>query len=186
MTLSVLLAVHVAYGALLAFTTWPRMRSEGEVLGWPLVLTLSPVVLGSFPLSSVMLRYAGGWFLHGLFLGDSRITFERFHLGLMFGVGVLLVLATLLGNFFVIAFLSREKESTAYAPFGLAAIAVIVVAIWQGSALYTVQGTSGRFVWQHPVGLVSVAILAFLFAGWWTGRRKLSAPLEPGPGIGIG
>ncbi|MCP4503523.1 MAG: hypothetical protein GY822_26625 [Deltaproteobacteria bacterium] len=183
MTLSILLAVHLAYGALLAFTTFPRMRSEGEVLGWPLVFTLLPVGLASFPLSAVLLRYAGGWFLHGALIGEHRISFERFHLGFMFGVGALLVLATLAGNFLVVVFLSREKSKAARLPYALAFLVVFGTLIWQGAAAWTIHGTQGVRIWEHPAGLVSVANLLFLVAGWWWGKQKLSRPIDPGPSL---
>ncbi|MFZ9889778.1 MAG: hypothetical protein ACO3JL_19965, partial [Myxococcota bacterium] len=87
MTLPLLLALHLGYGVVMAHAVERRVRAEGAVLGVPLVFAMLPVACVSVPLGAVLLRWAGGWFLHGAFLGEAGIAYERFHLGLMLVTG---------------------------------------------------------------------------------------------------
>ena len=102
MTLPLFLAVHLAYGVAMAFALFRRMHCEGEVLGVPLLWTLVPVGTVSFPTGAILLRYAGGWFLHGAFIGDGSVSYERFHLGLMFLVGLTAGVCVCAAQFFAV------------------------------------------------------------------------------------
>lgn len=178
MTLPLLLALHLAYGVLMAFAMERRMRAEGEVLGVPLLWTLLPVVAVSTPLGAVLLRWAGGWFLHGQLLGEGSITYERFHLGLMVGVGLAAGLCTVLGMFAAIAALSRGARRLALVP-GLVALALAVGTLaTDAEGVVELAGTRGRMLWAHPAGLVSLALVLSLLAAWAFARARLSVPAD--------
>lgn len=177
MTYPLFLLLHLAYGAACALATERRMRSEGEVLGVPLIVTLAPVALISAPIGAALLRFAGGWFLHGFFVGDNPIAFERFHFGLMIGVGVSAGLATVIGNFVSIAAISRDSRAMALAPFGIAALGIALVVVLDGSRMQHVGGDNGPVVWSHPVMILSAANVLVLFATWLWERARLSEPM---------
>jgi hypothetical protein len=177
MTFPLYLAVHLVYGALMAWVMERRLRSEGEVLGVPLVVTLVPVAFVSAPVGAIFVRWAGGWFLHGAFLANGAYVYERFHLGIMIGVAFLAGVSTVFGMFVTIAFLSRESKALASIPFGLAGVVLLVFLILDGSALVSVRG-SGEMVWSHPVGLLTVGQLAVLGGAIFLGSRHLSEPLQ--------
>lgn len=180
MTFPIFCALHLAYGVLMAFAVFRRMRSEGEVLGVPLLFTLLPVGLVSAPVAAVQLRFAGGWFLHGALHGEGSIGFERFHLGLMFGTGLAAGLAAVAGMFFAVALLSRDRPRLAIAPVAVAVIAAgLTVALDPRGALI-VTGT-GKSVAQHPVGLVSLAAVLVLAAAWRFAVKRLSKPVRLRP-----
>ena len=180
MTLPIFLAVHLAYGALMAHVLMRRMRAEGEVLGIPLVVTLLPVGLLSAPLGTVLLRYAGGWFLHGALTGDGSIPYERFHLGLMLLVGVLAAACTVGGMFAVIAAVSRDRVKLGLAPFAVAGVIALVTIIADGADIVHVRGTNGRWLFLHPAGLVSLGVVAVLVAAVLYARAR-TATVMPRP-----
>ena len=177
MTLPIFLCVHLAYGVAMAFAMERRMRSEGEVVGLPLVWALVPVAVVSTPMSAVLLRYAGGWFLHGQLLEEGAITYERFQLGLMVAVGFAAGLLCAIGLVFAIAFLSRDARRAALGPAAVAVLGVLITLAIDARGVFNVRGADVSFV-QHPAGLVGFGVLAALFAGWLFARARLSAPLE--------
>lgn len=181
MTLPLLLAVHIVYGVAMAFAMERRMRSEGEILGLPLVLAMTPVALVSTPLSAVLARWSSGWFFHGLFFGEASLTYERFHLGLMVGIGLLEGLVAAAALVFSIAVLSRDARRLALAPVGLAAVIALLVVVLDGDGAFVIAGTGGDTVFTHAAGLVSGAILLGLTSAWLLARARLSAPLEVRP-----
>jgi hypothetical protein len=173
MTFPIFLTAHLVYGVLMAFAMERRMRSEGEVLGLPMVWLLVPVAFVSAPLGAVMLRYMSEWFLHGAFAAD-HVGFERFQLGWMIAVGVSAGISSVFGLLFSIAFLSRDARKVAWAPVGVGALFVIVLLILDARGLFVVGDAP---VYAHPAGLVSLAIVLSLGAGWLLARARLSAPL---------
>ena len=177
-TLPIYLAVHLAYGAFMAQVFLRRMRSEDDVVGLPLVATLAPHALTA-PLGAVLLRYAGGWFLHGSLHGDGSIGYERFHLGIMILVGVLGGLCTVAGLFVGVAFLSRDRPREALAPVAIAALVCIIVVVLDGRGVFVVSGTQGRLLFFHPAGLISAAIPLVLVASWALARARLAEPTGP-------
>lgn len=177
MTLPIFLCVHLAYGTLMAFAMERRMRSEGEIVGFPLVWALVPVAFVSTPMAAVLVRYSGAWFLHGMFLDDGAITYERFQLGLMIAIGIAAGVATSLGLVFSIAFLSRDARRAATGPALVAILGVLLTAALDLQGVMVVPGADVTFV-QHPAGLIGIGVLFALFAGWLFGRARLSAPLE--------
>jgi hypothetical protein len=178
MTLPIFLAVHLAYGVLMAFVMERRMRSEGEVLGLPLVFALVPVAFVSAPLSALLVRYAGGYFLHGAFIGTGSIDYERFQFGILLAVGFAGGLAAAIGLVFSIAVLSRDARRFALAPLLVSALTVIVTLVVDPTGVFVIAGTGGATILQHPVGLVSLGMLLALGAGFLFARARLSAPLE--------
>lgn len=178
MTLPLLLAVHLVYGVAMAFAMERRMRSEGEVLGLPLVLAMTPVAVVSTPLSAVLARWSSGWFFHGLFLGEASFSYERFHLGLMMAIGVVEGLTAAAALIFSIAVLSRDSRRLALAPVALAGLIVVLVGLLDGRDAVVIAGTGGEMVFTHPAGLVSSAIVLALVAAWLLARARLSSPLE--------
>lgn len=178
MTLPLLLALHLVYGVAMAFAMERRMRSEGEVLGLPLVLAMAPVAIVSTPLSAVLARWAAGWFFHGVFLGEGSVPYERFHLGIMMGIGALQGLMAAAALVFSIALLSRDARRLALAPLGVAALIALLVLVLDAEGAYVIAGTGGRTVLNHPAGLVSGAIALGLLAAWLFARARMSAPLE--------
>lgn len=178
MTLPLLLALHLVYGVAMAFAMERRMRSEGEVLGLPLVLAMTPVAVVSTPLSAVLARWSAGWFFHGFFLGEGSVSYERFHLGIMMGIGVVEGLVAAAALVFTIAFLSRDARRLALAPVGLAALIALLVALLDGKDAFVITGTGGATVLTHPAGIVSAAIVLGLVAAWFLARARLSAPIE--------
>ena len=65
MTLPIYLAAHLAFGALMAFAMRRRMQAEGELIAIPMLFAIVPVCLLTVPLGTALLRFSGGWFLHG-------------------------------------------------------------------------------------------------------------------------
>ncbi len=178
MTLPFLLALHLVYGVAMAFVMERRMRSEGEVLGLPLVFAMTPVAFVSTPMSAVLARWSSGWFFHGLFLGDASLAYERFHLGIMMGIGVLEGLMAAAALVFSIAVLSRDARRLALAPVGLAALIALLTIVLAGNDAVVIAGTGGDTVFTHPAGLVSLAIALGLVAAWLFARARLSSPIE--------
>ncbi len=174
MTLPIFLAVHLAFGALMAHVLMPRMRAEGEVLGVPLLYTLAPVGMITAPLGAVLLRYAGGWFVHGAVTGNGSIAYERFHLGLMILGGVLTAVVTVAGMFFAIAMLSRDRPRVARAPYYLAAFAALLTVVLDAVDVVIVPGSGGKWLFWHPAGLVSLAVLVVLGAAWRYGTTHVA------------
>ncbi len=187
MTLPLFLAMHFIYGTLVGRVLFPRMRAEGEVLGPPLILTLVPVALVSAPIGTVLLRYTGGWFLHGLLVGEGNVVYERFHFGLLLAVIVGAGLATIAGVFNVIFFASRDRMRASNIGVGLAAFVFVVVGALDIDGLLVVRGTGGRHIWTHPAGLLSVAAVVVLAA--WVGvcKRRFAGVPEPiaAPGMSV-
>jgi hypothetical protein len=181
-TFPLYLVAHLVYGALMAALFLPRMRVEGDVVGIPLVATLAPVGVLTAPLGAVLLRYTGGWFLHGVMIGDGSIEYERFHLGLMVLLGLLAGACTVGGMFYGIAVLSREKPKLAMLPYGLGVVVLVLVLALDAKDVIVVAGTSGRSLFLHPAGLVSLAIVSVLAASYLYARARLSEPEATGPG----
>lgn len=180
MTLPIFLAVHLAYGAAMAHVLMRRMRAEGEVLGVPLLYTLAPVGMLTAPLGAVLLRYSGGWFVHGAVTGDGSIGYERFHLGLMIATGVLAGVVTVAGMFFVVAFLSRDMTRAARGPYYFAGFAALLTVVLDATDVAIIPGTGGRWLFMHPAGLVSLAVLAGLSAAYLYGKRRIAPVLPQG------
>ncbi len=164
MTLPLFLAAHVIYGVVMAHVLIRRMRAEGEVIGVPLVVTVTPIGLVTAPLGAVLLRYAGGWFLHGWFIGDGNIAYERFQLGLMLLVMFLAGACTVGGMFAGVAALSRGNPKLAAAPAVLAGAAAVAIAVFDAPEVFHVRGADERLLFLHPAGLVSLAVIAALVA----------------------
>src|SRR5690349_21483197 len=120
MTLPLFLAAHLVYGMGMGMLILPRLKAEGEVIGVPLLLSLTPVAAITAPLGTILLRYAGGWFLHGALHGQGSIAYERFHLGLMLLVAAGAVGATLAGLFGYIAAITRDRLKLSRAPLFVA------------------------------------------------------------------
>jgi hypothetical protein len=171
MTLPLYLAVHLIYGTAMGFIFNRRMRAEGEVLGVPLVLALVPVAVITGPLGALLLRYAPGWFLHGHLI-DQSVSFERFHLGMMLALLFFVHLVAAAGMIFAVAFLSRNATRMAVLPAVLVLPAALIGALLAPGGVFTVMGTGGKMLWQHPAGLVSLGILAALGLSLWLGRRR--------------
>lgn len=164
MTLPLFLALHLVYGTAMGLVLFPRMRAEGEVLGPPLLTMLVPVALVTAPVGAVLLRYSGGWFLHGAFIGEGNVAYERFHFGLLLLVGLGAALATIAGMFNVVIFVSRDKPALARATFYVAAAAGLATIGLDAKNIITIVGTNGRHLWQHPAGLLSLAVVVVLGA----------------------
>ena len=162
MTLPLFLALHLVYGTWMGLVLFPRMRAEGEVLGPPLLITLLPVAVVTAPVGALLLRYSGGWFLHGALIGEGNVTYERFHFGLLLLVGLGAGVATIAGMFHVVVFISRDRPGWARLPFWLALLAAGVVVAVDAERIFTVAGTSGRMLWAHPAGLLSLALVVVL------------------------
>lgn len=178
MTFPIFVCAHVIYGVVMAFAMERRMRSEGEVLGLPLIAALLPVAVASTPIGAILLRYAGGWFLHGLILGEGSIPYERFHLGLMLLVSGAAAIATVFGIIAAIAMLSREKRKLALVPAAIALVVAAGIFASDPMEVLRIPGTGGRMLWSHPAGLVSLALLACFVAAWAFVRARLSAPVD--------
>ena len=175
MTLPLFLALHLVYGTLMGFVLFPRMRAEGEVLGPPLLITLVPVAVVTAPVGAVLLRYTGGWFLHGALIGNGSVTYERFHFGLLLLVGLGAGLATVAGMFHVVVFISRERPGWARIPIWLGGIAALAVVAVDGPRILTVAGTNGRALWTHPAGLLSLALVVVLLGFVAVTRARFAA-----------
>ena len=175
MTLPLFLAMHLVYGTLMGLVLFPRMRVEGEVLGPPLLITLVPVALITAPVGAVLLRYCGGWFLHGFFIGEGNVVYERFHFGLLLVVGLGAGLATVAGMFHTVAFISRERPGLARGPVYVAAAAALAVVAVDGKNVLTVVGTGGRHLWAHPAGLLSLAVVVVLLGFTGVARARFAA-----------
>lgn len=176
MTLPLVLALHLAYGALMAYATERRMRAEGEVLGWPLVATLTPVALVSAPVVALLTRYLPHYFLQGVPFSSWEGAWERYHLALMFGAAASTFVFTLVGNFIAIASLARDVRKPALIPFAAAAATVVAVFVVDGRSVLEVS--AGSPVHTHPAGLLSLAVLACLGAAYTFARARLARPVQ--------
>jgi hypothetical protein len=174
MTLPLYAGLHLVYGAIMAFAAERRMRGEGEVLGWPLVVTLLPVALVSAPVGAILARFAGGWFFQGIDVTAFPIEFERFHLGILVTVGALAALCTIIGNFAAIAFLSRESRRVALVPVFLGIGIMCTAALVDPMGILEVRPDTPIF--SHPAGLCSLAIPLCLAAAYFFVRARLSTP----------
>jgi hypothetical protein len=183
MTLPVYLAAHLIYGMLMGSALLRRMRAEGEVIGVPLLVTLGPVAMLTAPLGAVLLRYAGGWFLHGQLLGDGGIAYERFHFGLMIAVGICAGLATVGGMFFAIAVLSRDKPRMVRLVVVLVVVALALV-VDRGDIASMMDFRQGggppSWILRHPAAVVSLAVAAVLAGSHQYAKKKI-APVLPRP-----
>ena len=179
MSFPLYLIIHVVYGGLMAFIMERRLRSEGEVLGVPLVASLVPVAFVSAPIGAMLVRWSGNWFLHGAFQAGGAYTFERYQLGIMIVVAFLAGVATIFGLFISIAFLSRDARIAAATPFIISAIAIGATGFLAGSQIWRVSAE--RVVWMHPVGALSLVLVVAMALALVLARRHLSAPLQKNP-----
>jgi hypothetical protein len=179
MTLPLFLALHLVYGTLIGRVLFPRMRAEGEVVGIPLLLALVPVALISAPLGALLVRYAGGWFLHGWLLGDGGLAYERFHFGLLLLSGTGAAAFTVAGLFFIVATASRDRHDVRNVPIWIALVITLSVLVLDGGDVVRIAGTQGRHLWSHPVGLFSLAVVGVLWAWINVCREKFSAIARP-------
>jgi hypothetical protein len=170
MTLPLFLALHLVYGHLVALALLPRLEAEQEVLGGPLVTAAAPVMLLTAPIGCVLLRYAGGWFLHGAML--HHWAYERFHLGLSLALCVAVAL-TFLGSFlWTVAFATRPQRYLHLMPIAIAGVMTIAVFALDRRGVWNVLGSKGRVIIGHPVGLLSLGAVLILVGAWaWLGRR---------------
>ncbi len=175
MTLPLFLVLHLVYGTVMGLVLFPRMRAEGEVLGPSLLLTLLPVALVTAPVGAVLLRYSGGWFLHGALIGHGSVAYERFHFGLLLLVGLGAGLTTVTGMFHVVVVSSRDRPQWARAPIWVGALAATAVVALDGRHIIIVAGTEGRALWSHPAGLLSAALVVVLAAMVALTRARFAA-----------
>ncbi len=186
MTLPLFLALHLLYGTLVARVMFPRMRAEGEVLGPPLLIMLVPVAFVSAPIGTIFMRYSGGWFLHGLLLGEGSVAYERFHFGLLLAVIAGIAICTIGSIVNVAVWASRGRSQMANAGLWLGgAIAIATVGV-DVKNIITIVGTGGRHLWVHPVGLLSLIAVVVLF-GWIAviKTRFAAPPPQTGPGTSV-
>jgi hypothetical protein len=179
MTLPLFLALHLVYGTLIGRVLFPRMRAEGEVVGVPLLLALVPVAVLSAPLGALLVRYAGGWFLHGWLMGDGAVAYERFHFGLLLLSGTGAAIFSVVGVFFIVATASRDRHDVRNVPLWVALAITLLVLVFDGGDVVRIAGTQGRHIWSHPVGLFSVAVVGVLWAWINVCRQKFSAIARP-------
>jgi hypothetical protein len=186
MTLPLFLALHLVYGTVVGRVFFPRMRAEGEVLGPPLLWMLVPVAVISAPVAAVLTRWSSGWFFHGLFLGAHSAIYERFHFGLILATVLGAGIATVVGVLNVVVWASRERPVLSRSGIYLAGVVAMLTVAIDIRGVFVVRGT-GRWLWLHPAGLLSVAVVVVLFA--WVGicRARLAAVPEPQqvPGMGV-
>jgi hypothetical protein len=175
MTFPLLCALHLVYGVAMAFAVFRRMRADGDVLGVPLLFTLLPVGAVSAPAAALLLRFSGAWFLHGALHEDRAILYERFHLGLMFAVGLAAGVCVVVGMFFALAFLTRDRPREAAAPIAFAVIVAALVLLFDGADVLRVGATP---LYRHPVALVSIVDVVALVLAWRYARKRLSAPIR--------
>lgn len=175
MTFPIFCMAHLLFGAALGFATERRMRTEGEVFSAPLLFALAPVLLVTAPLGALLLRYAGGWFSHGLFTGDAAITYERFFFGLVCAVSLTAALATAGAMVWVVSVLSHERAPLAYGLAGAAGVGIALTAVLDGPGIWHVMGADVP-VYAHPAGWVSAAILAVFILTWLFARARFQAP----------
>lgn len=180
MNLLIFCALHFAYGAATAFAAAPRMRSEGEVLGWPLIVSLVPVALVSAPVSGILVRYAPSWLFSHLPWTQWTIEFERFHFAILLLIAALTALSMLAGNFLAIASLSRGVRRWAIFPF-IAFVAVLAAGvIFSPNAIIYVEAE--RALWTHPVGVCLVATFFCLGSIWLFVKSRFSSPTNHAQG----
>lgn len=177
MTFPIFCAVHLIYGAVIAYLAKPRMMHDGEVLGWPLVATLTPVALISVPLGAVLTRYNGPWFFQGISLDEYMIQFERFHLAVILFVAACATLCTLAGKFFAIAFVSRDIPRYGLIPIGVGVLSIVLFVAFGFD--HVLHPTADSSLPTHPTGVVSLAIALCLFASVLFVRARLSRPPSP-------
>lgn len=184
MTLPLFLALHLVYGTLVGRVLFPRMRAEGEVLGAPLLISLVPVALVSAPVGAIFMRYSGGWFLHGLMVGEGNIAYERFHFGLLLLVILGAGFVSTIGLVSVVVFASRDREQLAWSMGAVAAVVAVVTIGLDGKDIINIVGTHGRHLWNHPTGVLSVAVVVVLMAWVVVVKRKFAdVPKQTGPSV---
>jgi hypothetical protein len=175
MNFIVFCCLHFAYGAATAFAAAPRMRSEGVVLGWPLIVSIAPIALISTPVSGMFTRFAPQWFFAGVPLSAWTVEFERFHFGVLVLAGSLVALSMILGNFIAIASLSRNAKRWAAFPFVFSGVVILLSMVFFPAGIIFVE--EGRPLWTHPVGLCLLATILCLLGSWIFVRSRFSSPV---------
>ena len=173
MTLPFYLMAHAVFGLAMGRVFEKRLLTEGEVLSPPMLWTLAPVAILTGPLGVVLTRYAGGWFFHGFFVGEGKILFERFHLGLAFLVLTSAALVSVGGMIFWAAMKSRDRLRSIKWLLGAFAIVGFALCVFEFEALFWIQGTDGSTVVSHPAGWLSVLIATILLAWEWYCKNKV-------------
>lgn len=174
MTLPLFCALHLVYGALMARVTLPRMQSEGEVLGLPFVVSLVPVGLISAPLGAALARYVPAWFLQGVDFPGWLGPWERYHLVVLFAVGAAAFASTIAGSFITIAALARDRSGPALIPLVVAGMVAVATFLVDTPGVVNVSAEQRLF--EHPAGLLSLAVAVCLAAALSFSRARLSAP----------
>ena len=175
------------YGVLMGCLFEKDLRREGAILGRPLMITLSPVLLLTAPLGLVLLRFSTGWFLHGFLVNESSIFFERFHLGLMLALVASAVLSTVGGLVHWVAFRSHDKILTAWFAPSLAIMILITTLIVDPFSLFFLDAGQEQSIFLHHSGWISLGIILILLtvvSVVW--RRRESAQTErPSDGAAV-
>ena len=186
MTLPLFLALHLVYGTVIGQVFFPRIRAEGEVIGPPLLWMLVPVAVISAPVAAVLTRYSSGWFFHGLFVGAWSSSYERFHFGLILGAVLGAGAATIAGVLHVIIWASRDRHGLIKAAFYVAGTVALLTMALDLKGIFVIRGTE-RWLWFHPAGLLSVAVVVVLSAWVAVCRARLADVPEPQqiPGMGV-
>lgn len=164
MTLPFYLMAHAIFGLAMGRVYEKRLLSEGEILSPPVLWTLAPVAVLTGPLGVLLARYAGGWFFHGFFVGDGKILFERFHLGLAFLVITSAALLSVGGMVFWAAMRSRNQLRGVKWLLSAFALIGLLLCILDFKEIFWIQGADGATLIDHPAGWLSLLVGGILLA----------------------
>ncbi len=170
MTFPIYMFAHFIYGMAMAFGWQKRVLREGDIIGLPLLLSLLPVCLVTVPCGVLLLRYAAGWFSHGLIMGEATIAYERFHFGMIMLVLFAACGSAIAGFSASIFYVSRDVGWQAQRLARSTVAIIAIVLLCESRPILHVTGN--YYLWQHPVGIVSLVITAALFLSFWFIRER--------------
>ena len=180
MTFPFFLMAHILFGLGMGRVFERKFLSDGHILAPPLLWTLIPVTLVTAPLGMLLARYAGGWFFHGFFVGDGKIFFERFHLGIVVTVLLCAWCLTFCGLIFWPVMKSRAQErSVQWLKRGIV-LMITTLLVVDHQKIFWIMGTEDKHLFNHPAGWVSIIMLA-TFVSWYQWiKSKYQVSMEIG------
>ena len=169
---------HILFGLGMGRIFERKFLSDGHILAPPLLWTLVPVTLITAPLGMLLSRYAGGWFFHGFFVGEGKIFFERFHLGIVIAVLFCAWCLTFCGLILWPVMKSRAQErSVQWLKNGIFVLMAAVL-LFDYRNIFWILGTEEKHLFNHPAGWLSFLIVLTLGGSYQWSKRKFTLTQE--------
>jgi hypothetical protein len=178
MTFPFFLMTHALFGFAMGRVFEKRFLADGHILAPSLLWTLAPVTLLTAPMGMLLARYSGGWFFHGFFVGEGKILFERFHLGLVIMVLFAVWLITFGGMLLWPVMKSRAQErSVKWLARGICILAGAMV-LFDYERIFWIMGAEGSHLLNHPAGWLSIIVLGTLLSWHHFVNKKFGTPKD--------